>query len=311
MIIPDPNTRVGAAVIELHETVTELEERTGHWPGADVADILSPWLKRFDFATASAPTVAFIAPRPPDQTWLLRRWDRHEDDVLLFTHEGSALAELARHVRGSWDNLLGGEHIPDDPPADDHTAVDLYYGPERNNRPDEGYSLYAARINGAGRTRVVPLDFRFPEADACERANRGAVFHPGTLGGLPCMEVDGVLVFTYLDHELGAVRVSIHLDSAPDRLVRSDGTVPLCVKVEDTVVLDDSGAEGAPRPPLLDELLNAADEAQKAAIRAAALTAGVLWHCPACRWDNPGAATCCEGPGPCRKPKPDAEGISV
>ncbi|MEU2588252.1 hypothetical protein ABZ612_36435 [Streptomyces avermitilis] len=125
------------------------------------------------------------------------------------------------------------------------------------------------------------------------------------------MEVDGVLMFTYLDHELGAIRVSIHLDSAPDRLVRTDGTVPLRVKVEDTVVLDDSSEEGAPQPPLLDELLNAADEEQRVAIRAAGLAAGVLWHCPACRWDNPGAATCCEGPGPCREPKPAAEQTSA
>jgi hypothetical protein len=176
---------------------------------------------------------------------LLRRWDRHEDDVLLFTDEDSAPAELAHHVRGSWDNLLGDEHIPHEPPADDRTAVDLHYGPEHNNLPDQGYSLYAARISGPGRTRVVPLDFRFPEADACERANRGAVLHPAPHGGLPCMEVDGVLVFTYLDHKLGAAQVSIHLDSAPDRLVRPDGTVPLRVKVKDTVVLDDSGEEGA------------------------------------------------------------------
>ncbi|MFD7409393.1 hypothetical protein ACFV7R_43760 [Streptomyces sp. NPDC059866] len=59
--------------------------------------------------------------------------------------------------------------------------------------------------------------------------------------------------------------MSVHLDSAADWLVRPDGTVPLRVKVEDTVVLDDSGEEGAPRPPLLDELLNVADEGQKIA----------------------------------------------
>lgn len=144
-------------------------------------------------SASSAPAVAFIAPRPPDHAWLLRHWDRHENDVLLFTDEDSALAELVHHVRGSWDNLLGGEHIPDEATADDRTAVDLYYGPERNDLPDYGYSLYAATISGTGRTRVVPLDFWFPEADACERANRGAVFHPGTHGGLPCMEVDGVV----------------------------------------------------------------------------------------------------------------------
>ncbi|MGW2612718.1 hypothetical protein ACWC4A_52020 [Streptomyces mirabilis] len=307
MIVPDPNTPVGTAVIALRQELTELEERAGDWPGADVVDILEPWLEQFDFTTASAPAVAFIAPRPPGQAWMLRRWTRHEDDVLLFTDEASALAELARHVRGSWANLLGDEGIPDHPPTDDRTAVDLYYGHERNNRPDEGYSLYAAAISGPGRARVVPLDFRFPLADACERANRAAVFHPGIHGGLPCVEIDGVLVFAYLDHELGAVQVSIHLDRAPDWLMRPDGTVPLRVEVEDTVVLDDSGEEGAPGLPLLDALLNVADDGQRDVIRGAALAAGILWRCPACRWENPGPATCCEGPGPCRTPRPTAE----
>ncbi|MFE4756033.1 hypothetical protein ACFRIB_38380 [Streptomyces mirabilis] len=72
-------------------------------------------------------------------------------------------------------------------------------------------------------------------------------------------------------------------------------------------MLDDSGEEGAPRPLLLDALLNVADDEQKDVIRAAALAAGILWHCPACRWDNPGPATCSEGPGLCRTPKPTAE----
>jgi len=102
--------------------------------------------------------------------------------------------------------------------------------------------------------------------------------------------------------------VSIHVDNAPDHLVRPDGTVPLRVEVEDAIVLDDSNAESAPRPPLLDALLSAADAVliRKEPILAAALAAGLLWRCPTCQWDNPGAATCCEGPGPYRTPKPDA-----
>jgi hypothetical protein len=54
--------------------------------------------------------------------------------------------------------------------------------------------------------------------------------------------------------------------------------VPLRIKVEDTIVLDDSNAEGAPRPPLLDALLSAADAARikREPILAAALAAGVL-----------------------------------
>ncbi|MEV6182283.1 hypothetical protein [Streptomyces sp. NPDC052015] len=62
-----------------------------------------------------------------------------------------------------------------------------------------------ARILGNNLLGGEHIFFRFPEADACERANRGADFYPGIHGGLPCMEVDGVLVITYLDHELGAV----------------------------------------------------------------------------------------------------------
>ncbi|GAB3977369.1 hypothetical protein GCM10029978_066890 [Actinoallomurus acanthiterrae] len=153
------------------------------------------------------------------------------------------------------------------------------------------------------RTRIVPLDYRFPDEDASEQANRDTTFHPQTDDALPSVEVDGVLVFAYLDHEAGAVRVSVHLDSAEDRLVRPDGTVPLRVEVEDTVVLDDS-AEGAPKQDLLDKLLDAADDHQKQTIREAAFAAGILWCCPTCQWDNLGEAACCEGPGPCRIPKP-------
>ncbi|MBT2393574.1 hypothetical protein J7E87_30220 [Streptomyces sp. ISL-1] len=307
MITPNPRTPEGMAVLQLHDRLAELEEDKGEWPGADAVTIISDWLARFDIPTASEPAFTRIPPRPPGQAWVLRRWDRHQDTVGLFTDEDAALASLAHHVRTSWANLLGDGDVPNNPPADDRPAVDLYYGPEHDNRPDEGYSLYADTISGVRRERIVPLDFRFPEAGACARAHRDAVFYPGTHGDLPCVSVDDILVFAYLDHELGAFRVSIHLDSAPEHLVRPDGTVPLRVVVEDTVVLDDSGEAGAPQPPLLDTLLSAADDGQREAIRAAALAAGVLWRCPVCQWDNPEAATCCEGPGPCRKPKPAAE----
>ncbi|PWI04915.1 hypothetical protein DIZ27_42455 [Streptomyces sp. NWU339] len=212
-------------------------------------------------------------------------------------------------MRQAWDNILGQEGVPDEPPADDRTAVDLCYGPERDNRPDEGYSLYADTISGKGRTRIVPLNFQFPDAGACERANHGAVFNAGIHGGLPCLEVDGVLVFAYLDHEVGAVRVSVHLDSAPDHLVRPDGTVPLRVKVEDTIVLDDSEAEGAPRPPLLDSLLNAADAVRYRRSR----SSQQLWP-PACcgaAWPASGTTRArqpaARGPGPAECRSPDQE----
>ncbi|WP_037684702.1 hypothetical protein [Streptomyces aureocirculatus] len=184
--------------------------------------------------------VTFISPRPAGQAWVLRRRDRHEDVVTLHDDEDSALADLATYVRGVWDNLVGKEGVPEQPPTDDREAVRLYYGPERDSRPDEGYSLYAEDIARRGRTRIVPLDYRFLDEDASEQANRDATFHPQTDDNdPPYVQVDGVLVFVYLDHEAGAVRVSVHLDSAADRLVRPDGTVPLRVDVEDAVVLDD------------------------------------------------------------------------
>ncbi|MGW7719813.1 hypothetical protein ACWGKK_36720 [Streptomyces chartreusis] len=306
MIIPDPNSPVGEAVISLHQEMTDLRERRGDWPGADAVTILESWLEQFDFTRLPDPAVVHIPPPRPGQVWVLRRWDRHENGIELFADEASAFHGLAEHVRQCWDNVTGEEGVPEEPPMDDRKAVDLYYGPERNNRPDEGYSLYADTISRKGRPRVVPLDFQFPDVDACERAHRRAVFHPGTGGDLPCLMVDGVLVFAYLDHEVGAFRISVHLDSAPDRLVRTDGTVPLRIEVEVEDRIVHCEAESAPKPALLDALLSAAEAARirTEPILAAAVAAGFMWRCPECQWTNPRAATCCEGPGPCQKPWP-------
>ncbi|MEU7156045.1 hypothetical protein AB0A98_06320 [Streptomyces chrestomyceticus] len=248
--------------------------------------------------------VTFISPRPVGKSWVLRRWDRSQDQVTLHTDDGSALTALAGYVRGAWDKLVAEEGVADRPPSNDRETVRLYYGPERDCRPDEGYDLYAEDIAKHGRTRIVPLDFRFPNENASEQANRDATFHPQTdENDLPCMEIDGVLVFAYLNHESGVVEVSVHLECAEGRLVRPDGTVPLRVAVEDAVVLDDS-AEPASERNVLNKLLDAADDRQEQAIREAAFVAGVLWRCPTCKWDNHGKAPCCEGPGPCHVPKP-------
>lgn len=302
----DRTTPVGKALVALHHQLNDLEQRSDGWPGADVVDILDRWLEQFDFtAPAPAPAATALPPHLPAHLWVLRRWDRHDDGISLFTDEDAALGELARHVRANWENLAGGD-FPDEAPADDLMAVDCYYGADRNSRPDEGYWLYPDTINGTGRARPAPLAFHFPTTDACARANRAAVFHSAAQEGLPCLEVEGIMVFGYLDPRLEAVRVSVHLDSPHEHLVRPDGTVPLRVTVEDTIVLDDSGTEGAPRPPLLDALLSTSDTDQKEAVLAAARSAGILWDCPVCQWDNPAAATCCEGPGPCRTPQPAA-----
>ncbi|MFI5986813.1 hypothetical protein ACIBEA_38875 [Streptomyces sp. NPDC051555] len=249
---------------------------------------------------------ALLGPRPGEQIWQLRIWNRHADETAPYSTEGVAIAELADHVRGSWDNLSSQEGIPEQPPADNVKAIELYYGRGRGDRPDEGYDLYAEDLTRPQRSRLVPLDFDFPGAAEADALNRAAVFHPADEYGPACVEVAGVVVFTYLDPVDGAVRVSVHLDSAdPEHVVRPDDTVPLRIVVEDTVVLDDSTAR-APHPTVLEELLAGGDNGQKTAIRSAAVSAGLMWACPLCQWINPRAATCCEGPSGCRNSKPSA-----
>ncbi|MFI8944164.1 hypothetical protein [Streptomyces syringium] len=88
-------------------------------------------------------------------------------------------------------------------------------------------------------TRTNSPETAFPDAQQCEEANRQAVFHPvAEDGSRPCMEVFGVMVFAYLDPGTQAVQVSIDFETAQRQLARRDGTVPLCVDVRDTVVLD-------------------------------------------------------------------------
>ncbi|MGW7365412.1 hypothetical protein ACWGI8_18710 [Streptomyces sp. NPDC054841] len=237
MITPDPATPEGEAIIDLYEQMNELQERTDYWPGAGTVDILGEWLARFDFTHPVALTVAGSA-------WVLRRWDRHEDAVTLWTDEGSALASLAQHVRSSWDDVGGADGFPDRPPLDDRAAVDLYFGPKAE-RGDEGYSLYADGIGRYARTTPAPHDFRFPCEEVCAEVNSAAVFHAQAGPddeGLPCVEVAGVLVFAYLDAGMQAVRVSVHLDTTDERLIRPDETVPLHVEVGDSTVFSAGAA---------------------------------------------------------------------
>ncbi|MEU6352168.1 hypothetical protein ABZ896_23015 [Streptomyces sp. NPDC047072] len=283
------------AAADLSETDRELATRA--W-----AEILARAAGR------SAPAASTVlGPRPGQQVWLLRMWTNHEDSTVPYATEDAALAELASHARSSWDNLYGEPGVPDQPPTDDRETVELYYGPDGDARPSEGYSLHAEDIVRPQRSRILPLNFAFPTAAEADALNRAAVFHDADDEGPGCMEVVGVLTFAYLDAKDSVVRISVHLDSADaDRIVRPDGTVPLQVVVEDTVVLDD-GPGRAPHPTVLEELLAAADADQEAAICTAAVAAGLMWCCPACEWTNPRAATCCEGPD-CRKAKPSDSG---
>ncbi|MGW2563423.1 hypothetical protein ACWCXB_30210 [Streptomyces sp. NPDC001514] len=241
MITPDPATPEGAAVIELYEQMNDLKERTDEWPGADTVDILGDWLARFDL-TRPVTRTQHVA----GSVWVLRRQDRHEAEVTLWADEDSALACLARHVRSSWDNVLGDDGIPQCPPLNDREVVDLYYGPEAE-RAGERYSLYADDIGRLVRTLPAPEGFRFPDeevcakvnSEVCAKVNSAAVFHPMAGPddeGLPCIEIAGVLVFAYLDADMQAVRVSVHLDTTDELLIQPGQTMPLHVEVEDPTV---------------------------------------------------------------------------
>ncbi|MFD5445957.1 hypothetical protein [Streptomyces tendae] len=229
-IKPDPATPAGGAIIDLADLMDGLQERTGEWPGADTVSILEGWLSRFSFAVEEN-----LTPQVAGRAWVLRQWDGHSDDVTLWSDEASALASLAQHVRGSWDDVASEDGVPFRPPADDRRAVDLFYG----SREDiEGYTLYDADIS---RCVLAPRNPSLSDADECAEANSTAVFH-AMRGpddeGLPCMEIAGILVFAYLDADRRAVRVSFHLDTTDEQLVRADSTVPLLVEIGDATVFD-------------------------------------------------------------------------
>lgn len=96
----------------------------------------------------------------------------------------------------------------------------------------------------------APLSLGPWGAEACAEANSSAVFHPQEHpgdDGLPCIELAGILVFAYLDADLHTVRISVHLDTTHEQLVRTDGTVPIQVEIEDTTVFDN--LTPLPAPP--------------------------------------------------------------
>ncbi|MGP4014160.1 hypothetical protein [Streptomyces sp. 4N124] len=113
----------------------------------------------------------------------------------------------------------------------------------------EGYTLYDADIS---RCVIAPRNPSLSDAEECAEANSAAVFH-AMRGpddeGLPCMEIAGILVFAYLDADRGAVRISVHLDTTDEQLVRADGTVPLLVEIEDATVFDNLTPPPAPAEP--------------------------------------------------------------
>lgn len=240
LIKPDPATPEGEAILDLADSMDSLQADTGEWPGADTVDILEGWLSRFTFAVSET-----LTSQVTGRAWFLDQWDRHSDEVTLWSDETSALASLAREVRSSWDDVAGTDGVPYRPPADDRTAVDLYYGAQEDL---EGYSLYPASISRCMRT---PRSLSLSDDKACAEANSAAVLHPmkdPADEGLPCIEIAGILVFAYLDSGKEAVRVSIHLDTADEQLVRADSTVPIQVEIEGTTVFTNLTAPPAPAP---------------------------------------------------------------
>ncbi|MEZ0076322.1 hypothetical protein [Planotetraspora sp. GP83] len=121
-----------------------------------------------------------------------------------------------------------------------------------------------AECYGTGRGSAHEPAYRFPAAGACDEANRSATFAPRTSDDtLPYIEVGGVLTFLYLHHQGGAVRVSVDLDDPATYLLRPDGTVPVQVTIQGTVVFDDSeqgrANPAATRDRLIGQLIAAYD----------------------------------------------------
>ncbi|WP_147339708.1 hypothetical protein [Actinomadura spongiicola] len=190
-----------------------------------------------------APMTTAIPGPSPQRAWVLRRWERHSDEVTLWADEDSALRALSEHARSSWDSIADRDDVPNQPPTDNRQAVDLYYSPEQE-RGEEGYTLYTDEIRTSappgGTSLVTAHGYQFPNTEDCERANRAAAFHPmRDEDTLPCIEVAGIQVYTYLDPTTRTVRVSIHLDTTDAALLRPDETVPLRVMCGDEVLFDD------------------------------------------------------------------------
>ncbi|MEU0228225.1 hypothetical protein ABZ177_28300 [Streptomyces sp. NPDC006284] len=289
LITPDPATPAGAAIIDLAALMDDLQARTGEWPGAETADVLSGWLSRFSFASPTTLTA-----QRAGRAWVLRRWDRLCEEVTLWSDEASALASLAQHVRSRWETVAGTDGVPHRPPADDRTAVDAYYGPVED-RGDEDYTLRAYDVL---RHENGPHSLSLSDGRACAEANSAAVFHPmegPEDEGLPCIEIAGVLVFAYLDADTRVVRVSVHLDTTDEQLLQADGTVPMQVDVGNTTVFAHPPASPTPTPTGWRARLG------RLARRTSRPGGERRQGCAA-------ETACCSGtPGPCRQARPPRE----
>lgn len=78
----------------------------------------------------------------PSKVWILRRWDRSNEQVTLHESHEAGQAALAIWVRHNWD-ALGDESST--PPQDDEQAIQLYYGPQ-DERTDDDFRLYPEEV---------------------------------------------------------------------------------------------------------------------------------------------------------------------
>ena len=114
---------------DLSERQQEVLNRARAAVHAEMADRASPY-----------PPVTALIPKTQENTlWVLRHWDRHDDQVTFWADEESAYGALAEHVRERWSNVRDIDGVPDAAPAEDREAVRAYYGAGRD---DDGYSIY-------------------------------------------------------------------------------------------------------------------------------------------------------------------------
>ena len=59
---------------------------------------------------------------------ILRRWDRHDEEVSPHPAREDAIGQLAAHARSCWNTIAGADGVPAAPPGRDQEATDIYYG---------------------------------------------------------------------------------------------------------------------------------------------------------------------------------------
>jgi len=85
------------------------------------------------------------------------------------------------------------------------------------------------------------IEIEHDQAEPQSPPTAAVTFHPGAGSEAPpCLEISGVLVFTYIDPDSGVLVVSLDLDAATPDILSSAGTVPVQITVQGTTVFDSS-----------------------------------------------------------------------